>query len=280
MKKAKSRPLYRLRRDRRAASPAISTAIITSAVVVMLLVTVSFANNYLNARLAENEFSAMKQYMQTVGLQIDDVAWIPGRTQTVRYASRNGQAQFQSLALNYSFYFDGATVANYSVKVGVVLFNMPISAYQIGNNYYERISPSTNSLLQTNASAPVCRVFVIEKVPMADGNYIRVVAAPLVRQLNAVINTTNYVRFYLPILETGPNPRYSQSVTLSGKNINHQIANGITNVTITVGFPNNGIGLGQDFFNFDRLSETVTVASSTVVEIYAGNVTVSMGLYA
>ena len=56
-------PLRRLRRDEKAASPAISTVILTSAVVVLLLVTVTFGNSFLNARMAENEFSAMKQFM-------------------------------------------------------------------------------------------------------------------------------------------------------------------------------------------------------------------------
>jgi len=72
------------------------------AVVVMLLVTTVFANNFLNARMVENEFSAVKQFMQTVGLQIDDVAWIQGRTQTIRYASKCGQLKLESVALNYT----------------------------------------------------------------------------------------------------------------------------------------------------------------------------------
>ena len=90
--------LRRLRRDEKAVSPAISSVLLTSAVVVLLLVTIAFGNNFLNARMAENEFSAMKQSMQTVGLQIDDVAWIVGRTQTIRYASRFGHVDFESLA--------------------------------------------------------------------------------------------------------------------------------------------------------------------------------------
>ena len=134
-------PLRRLRRDERAVSPAISTVILTSAVVVLLLVTVTFANNFLNARMAENEFSATKQFMQTVGLQIDDVAWTIGRTQTIRYASRFGQVNFESLALNYTVYVNDVFLASYST--GILLFNMPISRYSVSNNYSERIFPSS-----------------------------------------------------------------------------------------------------------------------------------------
>jgi hypothetical protein len=42
------------------------------------MVTTVFANNFLNVQLAENEYSASKQFMLTTGLQVDDVAWTMG----------------------------------------------------------------------------------------------------------------------------------------------------------------------------------------------------------
>jgi hypothetical protein len=245
----------------------------------MLLVTVSFANNYLSARIAENEFSAMKQFMQTIGLQIDDVAWIPGRTQTMRYASKYGSVKVQSPALNYSFYSDGTLVANFSV--GVILFNIPVSAYSIGNNYFEQMFPSSRSFLQQNASAPVSRLFVVEKLPMLDGSYVRIVVVPIIRQLSSIVNNITYVRLYLPILENGPSPHLSQSVTLTGRDVSHETISTGNNVTIEVEFPNgNGTGLASDFFNFEKTNETVNAASGSVVEIYTGKVVVSLGVYA
>ncbi len=103
-----------LRRDKRAVSPAISTVILTAAVVVMILVAMNFANNFLNMRMAENEFSANKQFMLTTGLQIDDIAWTIGRTQTVRYSSQFGSIKFQSSTLNYSFevHYTGEAAGN------------------------------------------------------------------------------------------------------------------------------------------------------------------------
>lgn len=269
----------RLKKDKRAISPAISTTILTSAIVIMLLVTINFANNYLNARVAESEFTAMKQFMQTVGLQIDDVAWIPGRTQTMRYASKYGLVKVESPALNYSFYFDNDLVANFTV--GVILFSMPVSAYSLGNYYFERIFPSSDSFLQNNVSAPISRVFVIEKLPMLDGSYVRIVVAPLIRQLNSMVNNITYVRLYLPILEAGLNPQHSRSVTLTGKNVLRQTISSANNVTIGVSFTGgSGTGLTSDFFNFEKMSETINVASDSVVEIYTGEVVVSLGLYA
>jgi hypothetical protein len=116
---------------------------------------------------------------------------------------------------------------------------------------------------------------------MQDGNYIRIVVAPIVRQLNAAINGVNYARFYLPILNQGAAPQQVQSVTMAGINVPHQISGNVTTVTITVGFPNGvGMGLTSNFFNFAATSQTVTLGPKSVVEIYGGNVTVSLGVSA
>jgi hypothetical protein len=276
--------LNRLRKDERGVSPAISTTILTCAIVVMLLVTVTYANNYLNARIAENEFSAMKQFMQTVGLQTDDVAWMIGRTQTIRYASRFGAVNFESLALNYTVYVnDTVVLGNYST--GVLMFNMPIDKYSMGNNYEERIIPSSDrSFLQVGTSAPVCHVFIIEKVPMNDGNYIRVVVAPSIRMLNSTITNvgavTNYFKFYLPILKPGVSPRYSQSVSLAGSSVLADTESSVTKVKIHVDFQKTGLGFNSQFFNFDSVDEEVDVPNGSIVQFYTGEVTVSLGLYA
>jgi len=271
--------VHGLRRDERAVSPAISTVIITSAVVVLLLVTVTFANSFLNARMAENEFSAMKQFMQTVGLQIDDVAWTIGRAQTIRYASRFGQVNFETLALNYTVYVnDDVYLANYST--GILLFNMPISKYSVSNNYSERIFPSSDrSFLQIGTSAPVSHVYVIEKLPMNDGNFIRVVVAPSIRMLNSTINNVNYFKFYLPCLVPGNHTYYSQSVTMSGKNVYVRTESNVTKVRMTVDFPNEGLGYDSEFFNFDETEIEINNLQGSVVQFYSSEVIVSLGLH-
>lgn len=274
-----------MRKDNRAISPAISTVILTSAVVVLLLVTVVFANNFLSARMAENEFSAVKQFMQTVGLQVDDVAWTVGRTQTIRYASKYGQVNFESLALNYTIYVNNGTtylyLANYSV--GVLLFNMPVTKYSLGNNYYERLFPSSDSsFLQCGASAPVSYVYVIEKLPMNDGSFIRVVVAPSVRMLNSTISTggeeKNYFKFYLPVLQQGSHPRLSQSVTLVGSSVSVKTES-CNAVKISVAFPKASLGFDIGFFKFESMEEVVNIPPGSVIEVYTGEVIVSLGLH-
>jgi len=274
--------LHRLRRDEKAVSPAISTVILTSAVVVLLLVTVTFANNFLNARMAENEFSATKQFMQTVGLQIDDVAWTIGRAQTIRYASRYGQVNFVNETLRYTVYVNDVFLANYST--GILLYNMPISQYSVSNNYSERIFPSSDSsFLQVGTSAPVSHVYVIEKLPMNDGNFIRVVVAPSIRMLNLTIptveGTKNYFRFFLPVLSSGSHPRYSQSVTLAGSRVSAETKDSVNNVKIHVSFLKDDLGFDEDFFNFESVDKEMGVPDGSII-FYTGEVIVSLGLYA
>jgi uncharacterized membrane protein (DUF485 family) len=277
--------LHNLRRDKRAISPAISTVILTSAVVVLLIVTIVFANNFLDTRLAENEFSAMEQFMQTVGLQIDDVAWIIGRTQTVSYASKYGQVNFEEETLVYSFYVDkpgqaGVFVANYTV--GILMFNMPINKYSIGNDYYECIFPSDRSFLQEGTSAPVSYVYATEKLPMRDGSFIRVIVAPITRMLNSTITMgatkNNYFKFYLPILSNGTSPYASQSVTLTGKNVSVKTEGNVNAVTIRISCPRVGEGFGKDFFNFESEEKVVDVPDGSIIEFYTSEVSVSLGL--
>jgi len=251
----------------------------------MLLVAIVFANNFLNARMAENEFSAVKQFMQTVGLQVDDVAWTTGRTQTVRYASKFGEVKFESSSLNYTVFVNDSPVAKFNYTTGVLMFNMPISKYNMGNDYCERVFPSSDrSFLQIGTSAPVCHVFVIEKVPMNDGNYIRVVVAPSLRMLNTTITTgnvtKNYFNFYLPILNQGTHPRNSQSVTIVSTSIAVRTENAVNKVKIHAEFPKSAsAGFGSDFFKFDAVDEEVDVPDGSIMEFYTGEVTVSLGLH-
>lgn len=284
-------PLCNLRKRSKAVSPAISTVILTGAVVILLLVTVTFANNFLSGRMAENEFSAMEQFMQTVGLQIDDVAWTIGRAQTIRYATKYGYVSFQSVALTYTIYVNkGASwtplLTNQTIPgTGVILFNMPVSKYSMGNNYFKRVIPSSgNSFLQTGTSASVTHVFTIEKLPMIDGNYIRIVVAPSIRMLNSTIKiggeTKSYFKFYLPYLTPGTHPYRSQSITITGTNVTRLTESGVNAVMINVTFPNANLGFDSTFFNFANTTVIYPMPEGSVVEVYIGEVRVSLGLHA
>ncbi len=271
-----------LRKDKRAVAPAVSTVILTAAVIMMILVAMGFANTFLDARMAENEFSTNKQFMLTTGLQIDDIAWTIGRTQTVRYSSQYGNMKFQSPAVNYTFeVYDGSSWSTlFSNTTGMILFNIPVSTYSVSNNYFERVMPVSNgSFLQEGPSAPVTQVFCVEKLPMKEGNYTRIVVVPTIRMLNSTIvgqsGATNYTKFYLPTLVQGNHQYRSQSITMTGADITKIVQSGVTRVRISVSYPTAALDFDAGFFNFD--SETVEVPTGSVVEFYIGKIIVTLG---
>ncbi len=252
-------------------------------IVSLLLVTIVFANNFLDTRLAENEFSSSKQFMLTTGLQVDDVAWTIGRTQTVRYSSRYGSVAFEPSALTYTFeVYDGSWHTVLTTTTGIILYNVPTSMITYGNNYFERIFPSSSdSFLQNGSAAAVARVFAREKLPMSDGSYTRVVAVPSIRTLNSTVIGTTYVKFYLPSLTETGSEYLSQSITLTGNSVTKTTKSSVTQVRITLAFPSASRGFTEDFFNFASSTQLISFSGfdDVVVEIYVGNVTVSFGMY-
>ncbi len=278
-----------IRKNKKAMAPAVSTVILTAAVVVLVLVAVTYANNFLDVRLAENEFSSNRQFMLTAGLQIDDIAWTIGRTQTVRYSSSYGSIGYQSAAVSYTFETlkGGVWAPQLTNVTGMVMFKMPVDKYSVGNNYFDRILPSSNgSFLQQGSTAPVSHVFCIEKLPMSDGSYTRVVVVPSIRMLNATIagsegSSTRYYKFYLPILvPASSNPHLSQSITMTGNDIQKLTLSGVDGVRISVTFPNGPSGFDAGFFNFESATiEVPNIVADSVVEFYTGQVVVTLGKF-
>ena len=282
--------VHKKRSGKRGISTAISSVIMTGAIVAILSVTLIFANNLLWSRVAEGDFDSSKQLMHTAGLQIDDVAWTVGRTETIRYSSQYGEVVLKPSILNYTVSVgDGVNVYNFSTLTGALLFNLPTSRHSITNGYWENIFPSQNeSLTLKGTSAPVVRVFAVERMPMSDGSYIRVVVAPSVRVLYSSINSsenTYYIRMYLPVLTAGEAPRLSQSITLTGESFAANTISNVESISVTVGFPRGASpeNFDSDFFNFPYDDEDISLPppgtyDNVVLELYLSEVSVDFGL--
>ncbi|MEJ5327270.1 MAG: hypothetical protein WHU54_03340 [Candidatus Bathyarchaeia archaeon] len=263
-----------------AVAPAVSTVILTAAVVVMILVAATYASTFLDKRLAENEYSANKQFMLTTGLQLDDIAWTIGRTQTIRYSSRYGSMVIKPDVIRYTVTVDGTPL--FSETTGILMFNMPVSSHSVGNGYFERIVPAhSGSVLQEGTSVSACHVLCVEKLPMSDGSYTRIVLVPTIRIMNSTISreggtSTIYYKFYLPRLVPSSEQRYlSQSVTLVGEHVTKFSYSGNSQVTINVEFLLSDFN--NSFFQFASASESVPLSADSVVEFYIGSVSVKIG---
>jgi hypothetical protein len=285
----------RLIRNTRGVNTAISTVILTGTIVALLSVTAIYVNNILWAKAAESDYNSAKQFMQTMGLQIDDVAWTTGRKATVRYSSAYGHVDFLQSALSYAVYVKTQGNANYqfltSRTVGILLFNMPVSRYSLYDGYYELLYPaSAKNLTFTGTSAPVAREFGVEKLTpqMGDGSFTRVVVAPSVRSLFSNMTTasgsTFFTRLYLPVLTQGSVNGSYQSVTLTGNSVSAITKNRITSVKIVVDFPaaTNQQGFDASFFHFSSLEQVFDVPagySDAQLELYVGEVRVDVGVH-
>jgi hypothetical protein len=253
--------------------------ILTAAVIVMILVAMSYASNIINMKMAQNEFNTNEQFMQTTGLQIDDVAWTIGRTQTVSYSSRFGQVNFEPQVLSYTVeVLVGSTwqTLPITIETGIVLYNVPVGSYSMGNGYFQRIPyDANNSFLQTGSTAPITQVYATEKIPMTKGNYLRVVVVPTVRVLDSA--SANCYKIYLPTMEAGNHLYATQSITLSGNGISKTVKSGVDQIRITASFPKADQGFDSSFFNFKSITETKTLPHNSLVEVYVGNLMVTIG---
>ncbi|MDQ1279719.1 MAG: hypothetical protein QG670_981, partial [Thermoproteota archaeon] len=92
----------KLRWKSRAVEPIISTLILMAVMMLAISVSLTFVQQNLNLRGAQNDFASMETFMRTVGLQVDDVAWVTGRTETTRYTTQFGHLTLSDPLIQYS----------------------------------------------------------------------------------------------------------------------------------------------------------------------------------
>jgi hypothetical protein len=276
-------------RNKKGIEPIVATVIITGTIIALVTVAMIFANNLLTATIAQGDFNSAKQFMQTVAMQIDDVAWQPGQTETVPYSSTYGTVNapnYAVLTYNINVTANGVTTKFPPLNTTIIYFYMPVSYYSVSNNYFSQVWPSqVLDPINYGASAPVATVFAVEKMPMSDGSYIRVAVAPVMRYINSSISTTQTTTtyfLYLPLLSLASSPRLSQSVTLRDNSISVQNVSSTTRVSIgvAVSFPESIYGYNNMFFHFPSISQVITAPSkynNYVVELYTASVAVSLG---
>ena len=274
-----------LRRNRRAVSPAISSVILTAAVVVLVLVAMSFAIDLRDSKIAENEFASVRQFMQTAAIQIDDIAWVPWRTQTFRYSRSYGSMSFIPNILNFTIYYRNAS-GEYrlgSYASGVLAFNMPISKYNVYDGYFELIYPADSSmadcLIFRGATAPVARVYAIEK--LSTGSFVRLVLNPCVRIVEANVSEKKQYRLYLPILYESGSRGNNPTVTFTSTQVFSNVKEA-TRIRVIVTALSQAYGasffvkspLGADKI----IDEEIDLGGSSTVVFYFSRVEVALGV--
>lgn len=287
---------------RRGVSPLISSLLIMVTTMLALSITLGYTQSTLTRKNGETDFESAKSFMKNLGLQVDDVAWVKGRVDTVHFTSQYGQIEYLPGALTYTieFYDKSGTFIDRNVTSGdIFMYNMPVDKYYLEEGYYQPvINEGSENLVLRGAKAPVTRVFAAQSTTVGDAEYLRVVLVPAIRYqaYNMTVmsgdpptpTTARYVRLYLPKLQPGYSSDMPKSIVLTGVDIGTEIHRGVGRIDVTLEFPLSDSFYDNDFFRFTagttvveqgplRVKQTITLTNEANVELYVGLVKLDYG---
>jgi hypothetical protein len=195
-----------IRRDRKAASPAVSMVIITAATVVLVVVSSAYALQVLTRQQAEAEFETVQNSILAFDDALRDIAWDLDGSRSVRFTTQYGNLRLINGGKNFTINAYGINgTFSYQFSTAVVEYEMPHgygipggdSSYILGDDR-TAVSKLTESLGQAflehkNGSAIITlnyRVRVSEEGPITVGlseiNYIDIFVISLKCESSAI----------------------------------------------------------------------------------------------
>ena len=276
--------------SRRAVSPLISTLLIMVMTMLALSVTLGYTQATLTRKNGETDFESAKNFMRNLALQVDDVAWVKGRVDTVHFTSQYGQIEYLSDAVQYRIdFYDGSNrlVGSNVTDCDVFMYNMPTEKYYLEEGYYEPlIIEGSNNIIAIGTNAPVTRVFAAQSSTVGDAQFLRIVLVPALRcqTYNVTSNdiTTRYVRIYLPKLQPGYSSSLPKSVVLTGLDIKTEIHEAVRRIDVSLVFPMDAKYYDNNFFQFKvgdapAVTQSISLTGDSNAELYIGMVRLDYG---
>jgi flagellin-like protein len=273
---------------RRGDAPIIATIILMAITVFTVFVTLTFVNSNLTRREGENEFTLSKNFMRTVGLAVDDVAWKQGQTDSIPYGSKQSEMIMREDVISYTItinYTDPSRPNDsQTVFTNGLFYSLPLIKYYLDDGYFEELLPGKlNSIVQNGADQPSARVFAFQKNPLKDeGDYIRVGVISLPRRIEYSITTGNppvsdrYMKLFIPVLERGlSTPSNPQYITLTGLAPQVKVYDGVENITIKVAFPKSINGYDNSLFNIIDMESGADI--DQLLQLDGGRLEVAIG---
>jgi hypothetical protein len=249
--------------------------ILIAITLAAILVTLPFIDQQRRKALTESEWDYMRTYMTTLQNAVDDVAWMQGATRSLQFSLSNGFMFAEPDALNYSVLVDkgsGYVPLVGNITTGVLGYKTLIHDYSLGGDYHEAIRPNEQTFWHTGGTNLFTYLFGVEKIPMADGNYLRLVLAPTVTVLNFEVAGEQRYRVLIVKLSGTGTQAGRNGVTVAG--VSYEIVGTADNVIalkVTVGFPQTGYD--NTFFNFKQTSTVIDVPAGSTVEVVTCEVT-------
>ncbi len=148
----------RISKNKRAASPAISTVIITAVTVVLVLITGTYANQVLERQRGSAELETVKKSILSFDDAIRDVAWDRDSSRSVRFTVNYGDLRLLPDALTLAVSVQGYQNASYSSTTGYVRYSISTSYVTMGEGtvIYLLGSSDTVSTESTGSAGRVC----------------------------------------------------------------------------------------------------------------------------
>ncbi|MBE0520382.1 hypothetical protein IBX35_05005, partial [Candidatus Bathyarchaeota archaeon] len=145
--RVKKSPFKRLRKNKKAASPAISMVIITAVTIVLVLVAGSYAYQTLERQQGASEFETVKKSILVFDDAVRDVAWDLGGSRSARFTINYGGLEImpnnaeKGLPLDVSVaeypdarYSDYTGYIRYSISTNYITFGNGYESYILGDN--------------------------------------------------------------------------------------------------------------------------------------------------
>ncbi len=186
---------YKIIRNTKAASPAISMVVITAATVVLVLVAGTFAVQFLDRQQGSSEFDTLQKSLVTFDDAIRDISWDRGGSRSVRFTVNYGYVALLPNEKNIQITVDEYPEFNYNISTGVVKYSIPTSYVSYGKGYKSYIlgdektvisspSESYSQLMASQHSNSLdytlsYRVRVMEEGPSTIANYVDIIVIRL-----------------------------------------------------------------------------------------------------
>jgi hypothetical protein len=127
--------LQSLRKNKKAASPAVSAVIITAATVVLVIISSLYALQVLTRQEAQAEFETAQNSILAFDDAVRDIAWDRDGSRSIRFTAKYGNMRLindgKSFSVNASGFKDGAGLDAYFSQE----FSTSVVKYQMPNSY-------------------------------------------------------------------------------------------------------------------------------------------------
>ncbi len=152
-------PINGLRENQKAASPAISTVIITAVTIVLVLVAGTYAYQTLDRQKGATEFETVQKSVTSLDDAIRDVAWERDSARSTRFTLNYGFLRLTPSTMPLRVNVTGFSSVGYSTVTGYVQYSLS-TAYLTYGDQYEYYFIGNERLLSTNSNDSLARASI------------------------------------------------------------------------------------------------------------------------